>query len=66
MINHLDTFEVAVILLHDEVMLRLHLCFDCIEWVPHDSVGSAKEDAAEQRVQPFFVPISPFMIMSHI
>jgi hypothetical protein len=46
-------------------MLRLHLCFDRIERVAHDRIGSTKEDATEQRVQPFFVPISPFVIMCH-
>ena len=65
MINHLDTLQVAVILLHEKVMLRLHLCFDRIERVAHDRIGSTKEDATEQRVQPFFVPISPFVIMCH-
>ena len=66
MVNHLDTLQVAVVLLEEKVMLRLHLCFDGVERVPNDGVGRAEEDAAEQRVQPFFVPISSFVIMCHI
>jgi hypothetical protein len=65
MINHFNTLEISMILFYDKVMLCLHLCFDSIEWVAHDCVCGAEEDATNQGVKPFFLPVCSLVIMSH-
>ena len=42
--NHFDTIYVP--LLSDEVMLGLHLCLDCVEWMTDDGIGAPKQETA--------------------
>ena len=61
----LDGLNVFKLLLA-ELSLHLHLRLHCVEWMPDDGVCGSEQKASDERVEAFFVPLSPLVRVCHV